>query len=381
MSAASSHAAVQHGATMAHFGANTLGWFEVPRPLIEPTLRALRLGNTLLDALFYDVDVLARELRLRGSLVVTGGGEPAAPATSETTFPFSTLDLSALANPEGAILVVDSGRPPHVRRFEDVREFLDWVNVEGQAVTAASVTGVGSSALGSVAFAWNISTALDEPVAAIVPGYGVADVVQQGLGGWFGFGMHTWWIKQASQEMLAHLAPQTAGIGRQLMKTAPGHAEASTGAPVFRRGSGSSDVLHAILRGAPQFSRLFGHSKGALVIENAILGLPEEITERLHIATFGCPIGEDTNINCYSQFLGLFDSIGWLNSWGNRPETMIPTHHSTNTRIPFSMPVSRLTRIGTVQKTPAPDAITHEPKRIAGPTAMSGRQRGRARRK
>jgi hypothetical protein len=212
---------------MAHFGANTLGWFEVPRPLIEPTLRALRLGNTLLDALFYDVDVLARELRLRGSLVVTGGGEPAAPATSETTFPFSTLDLSALANPEGAILVVDSGRPPHVRRFEDVREFLDWVNVEGQAVTTASVTGVGSSALGSVAFAWNISTALDEPVAAIVPGYGVADVVQQGLGGWFGFGMHTWWIKQASQEMLAHLAPQTAGIGRQLMKTAPGHAEAT----------------------------------------------------------------------------------------------------------------------------------------------------------
>jgi len=88
--------------------------------------------------------------------------------------------------PGGTILVVDSGRPPHVRRFEDVREFLDWVSAAGQAVRAASLTGVGSSALGSVAFAWNISTALDEPVAAIVPGYGVADVIRQALGGWFG---------------------------------------------------------------------------------------------------------------------------------------------------------------------------------------------------
>jgi len=115
-------------------------------------------------------------------------------------------------------------------------------------VKTSFVTGVGSSALGSVAFAWNISTALDEPVAAIVPGYGVADVIQQGLGGWFGFGLHSWWIKQTAQEVLAHTMPQTARIGRHLMMTAPGHAEANTGAPVFQRGNGSSDVLHAILR-------------------------------------------------------------------------------------------------------------------------------------
>jgi hypothetical protein len=362
---------------MAIPASDPLGWFDVPRPLIEPTLRALRLGNTLLDALFYDVDALARDLLLHGSLLVAGGGETAAPATSEIASAFSTLDLSALSNPEGSILVVDSGRPPHVRRFEDVWEFLEWMSAEGQAVRTASVTGVGSSALGSVAFGWNISTALDEPVAAIVPGYGVADVIQQALGGWFGFGMHTWWIKQTSQVILAHVAPQTADVGRQLLKTAPGHAEASTGAPVFRRGSGSSDVLHAVLRGASNISRLFGHSKGALVIENAILGLPKETTERLHIATFGCPIGEDTPVNSYSQVLGLFDGLGWMNSWGNRPESTIPTHHSTNTRIPFSMPVSLLTRIGMIQKASTPRAITHEPRRITGPTATPARLRGR----
>ena len=135
------------------------------------------------------------------------------------------------------------------------------------------MTGVGSSALGSVAFAWNISTALDEPVTAIVPGYGVADVIQQGLGGWFGFGLHNWWVKQTAQEMLAQIAPKTAHIGRELLKTTPGHIEASTGAPVFRHGSGSSDVLHAVLKDAPNLNRVVGHSKGALVIENAIHGL------------------------------------------------------------------------------------------------------------
>jgi|SRR6516164_2007072 len=50
-----------------------------------------------------------------------------------------------------------------------------------EPIRVVTVTGVGSSALGSVAFAWNVSETLHEPVAAIVPGYGLADVVPQGL--------------------------------------------------------------------------------------------------------------------------------------------------------------------------------------------------------
>ena len=238
------------------------------------------------------------------------------------------------------------------------------------------MTGVGSSALGSVAFAWNISTALDEPVAAIVPGYGVADVIQQGLGGWFGFGLHNWWVKQTAQEMLAHIAPKTAHIGRELLKTTPGHAEASTGAPIFRHGSGSSDLLHAVLKEVPSINRVVGHSKGALVIENAIHGLPREATERLHVVTLGCPIDEGTPTANYSQFLGLFDGLGLLNSWGNRPETTIPSHHSTNTRLPLSMPVSLLTRLAMTQEVPRQRAITYEPPRIEGPVPTT-RQRVR----
>ena len=365
---------------MATTGSDTLSWFEVPRPFIEPMLRALRLGNTALDALFYDVNTVAEDLLLHGSIVVAGEASTGPSTISVMTKAFSNLDLSALSNPEGSILVVDSGRPPHVTPFGDVRTFLSWANAQGQNVATASVTGVGSSALGSVAFAWNISTALDEPVAAIVPGYGVADVIQQGLGGWFGFGLHNWWVKQMAQEMLAHIAPRTAHIGRELLKTTPGHAEASTGAPVFRHGSGSSDVLHAVLREVPSINRVVGHSKGALVIENAIHGLPREATERLHIVTLGCPIDEATPTASYSQFLGLFDGLGLLNSWGNRPETTIPAHHSTNTRISLSMPVSLLTRLAVTRQEPPQRAITFEPPRIEGPVPTT-RQRARTPRK
>ena len=317
-----------------------LSWFEMPRPFIEPTLRALRLANTTLDLLFYDVNVLSAELLSRGTAVASGESETTDLELSRGNNPLRTLDLSALSNPEGSILVVDASRLPYVRPFADVPAFLQYVNGGGQNVKTASVTGVGSSALGSVAFAWNISAALGEPVAAIVPGYGVADVVQQSLGGWFGFGLHSW-IKKVVQEVLANTAPQTASIGRGLMMSAP-HATANNGAPVFQRGSGSSDVLHAILMKSPNIQRVYGHSKGALVIENAVSDVPAERTDRLQIVTFGCPIGEDTPVAGYLQFLGLIDPLGLLNSWGNRPDKVIPTHHSTNTMIPLSMSVSHL---------------------------------------
>src|SRR6516162_11962507 len=113
-------------------GPDMLSWFEVPRPLIEPTLRALRLWNTALDALFYDVSAVATDLLLHGSIVVAEAEGTPSWRISEMTKAFSQLDLSALSNPEGSILVVDSGRPPHVTPFEDVRAFLSWVNAQGQ---------------------------------------------------------------------------------------------------------------------------------------------------------------------------------------------------------------------------------------------------------
>jgi len=206
-----------------------------------------------------------------------------------------------------------------------------------------------------------------------VPGYGVADAIQQGLGGWFG--MYNWWVRQMAQEVLAHTMPLAAGSDRHLMMTAPGHAEANTDASAFRRGSGCSGVLHAILKDVPNIDRVFGHSKGALVIKNAIESLPRETTQRLHVVTFGCRIAEDTPAALYSQFLGLIDGIGLLNSWGNPSQTLIPTHHSTNTSIPLSMSVSVLTRLAIMREAPRPPAITYPLIEKLGKTTTRQRKR------
>ena len=323
-----------------------LSWFEMPRAFVEPSVRLLRLANTALDVAFYDVNTLMADLHSHGLSVVTDPEKDEILRSGDMADALRTLDLDALSNPEGSILVVSAKGPAYVTPFEDVRSFLTYAKGLVPAIQAVSITGVGSSALGSVAFAWNISAALAEPVAAIVPGYGVADVVNQALGGWFGFGMYNFWVKQLAQDVLARTSPNIAHIGRRLMKTAPGHEEAGTGVPLFRRGNGSSDVLHAILSELRGISRVLGHSKGALVIKNAISDLPPETTGRLHIVTFGCPIDEAApKVAGYHQVLGRLDWLGWLNSWGNSPDVEIVSHHSTNTWIPLSMPVAKLTRV------------------------------------
>lgn len=334
-----------------------LSLFELPREFVLPALQAMRMSNSALDALFYDVNVFWRELFLRGTAVVTADD-----SVPHVVRAFSRLDLGALSNPEGCILVVDATDAPYVRRFDSVPEFLAHANVTKDLETA-TVTGVGSSALGSAAFAWNISVTLGQPVAAIVPGYGVADVVHQALGGWFGFGFTTW-IKRFAQEALAHAAPETAKIGRGLMMSVPGVATVETGAPVFQRGSGSSDVLHEILLKASFIERVYGHSKGALVIDNAVRDLPKE--KRVRVVTFGCPVAEDDPGADFFQYLGLLDSLGLANSWGNRPDAWPLAHHSTNTLIPFSMPVSLLVRIAEVMEA-ATSAHDSRPQ-IAGPS-------------
>ena len=173
---------------------------------------------------------------------------------------------------------------------------------------------------------------------AIVPGYGVADVVLQALGGWFAFGLHDFLgSKSLIQASLAMAAPQTARIGRQLSASIPNEPTVR-GAPVFRHGSGSSDVLHALLLRRDTPSRLLvGHSKGALRIGNAIESLPPERTRALRVVTLGCPIGKSVRGVDYHQYLGLFDALGQLNAWGHRPDHWPPTWHSTNPVLPPAM--------------------------------------------
>jgi hypothetical protein len=328
-------------AAMTQSSPSFLSSFEVQPAQVEPLLRMLRFENALLDFVFYDVPAFHDALIKEGVEIVWKDSVQSDPAPQQNTL--EQVNLTALANPEGAILIVDAKNSPHIRRFYNVETFFDRKEGGLHLIDTISVSGVGSSALGSAALAWNVSTALGKPVAAIVPGYGLADVVQQELGGWFGFEMYSYWLKQPVQAWLAQVVPSAARVGCRLLATTPDHARAScTDVPVFRRGSGSSDVLHAILRQTEHIDKLVGHSKGALVIENAILDLSVEYRRHLHVLTFGCVIGELGGVGRYDQFLGSLDALGILNSGGNRPEHAVSDWLSTNRALLLTMPVPQL---------------------------------------
>ena len=312
----------------------SLAAFELPEWLVAPAVRSCRLFNTALDFMFYDVPTLRAALATKDMQTQALGEKP----------PSRIIDFDALSDPEGSLLLIDVTTAPYVHKYQSVEKFLESPYQETRDVDIATITGVGSSALGSAALAWDISVALEKPVLAIVPGYGVADVLLQGLGGWFAFGLHDFLrSKTLIQTGLATAAPQTARIGRELAASTPQEPMAR-GAPIFRHGSGSSDVLHALLehRVAP-FRLLVGHSKGALQINNAIQSLSEERTRGLRVVTLGCPIGENVEGVDYHQYLGLFDALGQLNAWGQRPDHWPPTWHSTNPILPPAMAAGKMT--------------------------------------
>jgi hypothetical protein len=309
--------------------------FALPLWLVEPTVRSCRLLNTALDYVFYDVPTLRAALVEKDAPMRAAGEKP----------PSRIIDLDAVSSPEGSLLLIDANTPPYVHKYISVAAYLDSPYDETRDVDVVTITGVGSSVLGSAALAWNVSVALARPVLAIVPGYGVADVVLQGLGGWFAFGLHDFMQSKAIiQSGLAKTAPRAACIGRNLAATTPGEPSAPGGAPVFRYGSGSSDALHGLLehRAAP-FRVLVGHSKGALQIGNAIRSLPAKKTRGLRVITLGCPIADEIDGVHYHQYLGLFDALGQLNAWGHRADHRPPTWHSTNPALPPAMAAGALT--------------------------------------
>jgi hypothetical protein len=318
---------------------------------IVPLLLAVHYANSALDRLHYDTEQFWLKLCVRALPVSTqiAGQADAAGRRAATYEAAAQVVLKDLYSPEGAILVVDAHRPPFVSQYGDVKSFLAEglkfpdaaaaaaLNVAPEDVEAIAVTGVGSSALGSAAFAWNVSEALHKPVAAMVPGFGLADVVPQALVGWLGFGMLDF-LRRTTQATLTAVAPELAKIGRRLSLTA---LPLTTLPDPFPSDAPESEVLHAVLKAAPHIKRLFGHSKGAFCIRNAIRNLPRERIADLHVTTFGCVVAEETRAE-YHQILGTIDGLGQLNSWGALPEQWVNAWHSTNTLLPMTMHVGEL---------------------------------------
>ena len=73
-------------------------------------------------------------------------------------------------------------------------------NGTGDAVDAIAVAAVGSSALGTGALARNIADHLGRPVAGVVSGFGMSDLLTEAMGGWFVLGS-----RNALRDSLARL--------------------------------------------------------------------------------------------------------------------------------------------------------------------------------
>src|SRR5882724_2870209 len=84
--------------------ADTLAFYELQKPFVEPLLRLCRFTNTALDTLFYDVGALTAALSAKGTAIDTGGPNN----SGATPRPLQTLDLTAATNPSGSIIIADA---------------------------------------------------------------------------------------------------------------------------------------------------------------------------------------------------------------------------------------------------------------------------------
>lgn len=276
-------------------------------PMRNLALEALRQRNTTLDALFYDVKVI----------------------TPEEAFYISD-SLAA----EGTIMIVPPSGSGAIILCETLEEFA---RRGGRDVQALAVAGIGGSALGAAAFARNVADAIAAPVAVVVSGYGLADVITETLGGHFFFG-HLRGMRPVL-EMLDDFAgrPKFGATDARSDETAP-------------RTSLDTRTVRALLADPRlSFPLLVGHSKGNLVLSAALhdLGRQDEaraakLAESTKIVTIGTRIAMPPIFSDVIDVIGEWDWFGEMNS---RPfistDRRVPhAGHHTNTDLHSHLPVT-----------------------------------------
>ena len=272
------------------------------KPLREAVLEGYRRRNAVLDAFFYDVKVIS---------------------------PFETGTLAPWLAHEGALLIVPPTGAGALSVCPDIESFAA---AGGAATRILAVAGVGSSALGTAAFARNVADAFGEPVAALVSGYGMADMLAEAAGGWLWFG---------ALNRLRHMAE---GFDDALRGTVfqPNYAGLNTTA----HHSLDTRTLCALLTDRRfRFSLLTGHSKGNLVISEALYTLRDaHADERLSdiaIVTISAAIAMPPRYRNIIDVMGEVDWFGAMNStYGIGVEYRAKNAgHHTNTDLRWHLPV------------------------------------------
>lgn len=288
-------------------------------------LESWRIRNAGLDALFYDVKVL----------------------TAEEIF-----YLSDAIAAEGLIMIVPPAGGAMLTICDSVEEYM---LRGGREVHALAIAGIGGSALGAAAFARNVADALGEPVAAVVSGFGLGDIVNEAIGGAFFFG----WLGNFRNdcEMIDEV------VGRPRLGASSDRPE-TTANP--QPGCLDVDTVKALIGDTRlDFHLLAGHSKGNMVLAEALYELRGTNPARLaklgreaSIVTFGARIAMPPDFAAVTDVMGALDWYGEMNS---RPmlETDIKVPmagHSTNTDLVGSLPVTATLKTIMARPVPAPDA-------------------------
>ncbi len=279
-------------------------------PWREAALEAFRRRNAILDAIFYDIGKIT-------------GAEAA--------------KLSPWLAAEGTILIVP---PSGTQSVSVCVNEDDFASKGGADIRALAVAGVGSSALGSAAFARNVADAFGEPVAAVVSGYGLADLVTEAAGGWFWFG---------TLNSLRHEFEILDQLTRNADQMHPFLATSAAPASLGRLSLDTRTVGLLLSDKRFQFSLLTGHSKGNLVISEALYELnaaAKKPRDDTWLVTISAVIAMPPRFTRIIDVIGQLDWFGALNSrldLGVEDRPPLAWHH-TNTELPLSLHVTDVFR-------------------------------------
>jgi hypothetical protein len=255
-------------------------------------------------------------------------------------------ELAPWIDREGSIIVVppvSSGRP--IRHY---RKALRFMTKEGASIQAIAVAGVGSSVIGTAAFARNIADALKCDVAGIVTGYGMADLLTEALGGWFAFG-----ALDRAKLLIERLAERGLATMSEA-KSNRGDVESFNYSPTLPGSADVSTLSNILLAMPPNLKFLIGHSKGSLLIDFALEQFVSDLEgdhsplfERLRIVTFGAVVHAPSQFRHVHQFLGRLDWFGGLNSRPTVPYTPVDGawHHLNRTKAYHLDVVSVMTKL------------------------------------
>ncbi|WP_064609838.1 hypothetical protein [Photobacterium sp. J15] len=265
-------------------------------------IQPLKVRNTLLDGLFYDVGNLS---------------------DSERRY------LTEQTSLEGSILLVTPDGPEQgVTKFDDAARLRE---APGDKLSHFAVAGVGSSDLGAASLGRTLANHLREPVGVIVSGYGMADLFQEALGGWFFFGAIERQIS-CDQGQLSAFSEFWKQVAKDQMKSPD-----------------TQTLIELLTEEGRTVRTLLGHSKGCLSIAYALRNIASSGDEAawsrakdIELTTVGAVVNLPDGMSNTTQLIGSFDWFGGMNSALDQPHIKVPkAGHHLNTQWLMSLDLAK----------------------------------------